>query len=421
MTEEAPPSLLPAVDDLAQAQEGDLDTEPVLPQGVTILERGATRYYILGTAHVSEKSRQDVRTLIERVQPDEVCIELDEGRYKSLTDASHWQKLDVFQVIRSGKTLYLLANLAISAYQRRMGAQLGVKPGAELLNAATVAQELGARVVLIDRDIHTTLKRTWRNLGFFKKMGLFGSILDALIFDDKDKQQDAQTTGEEIEKLKEQATLSEMMEEFAKEMPEVYEPLIGERDRYLVTKMKEAKGPRVVAVVGAGHVPGMKEYFDKEVDLAPLEIVAPPSKVWTVIKWLFPVVLLASFAYGFVTKGSEGLENMLIAWVLPNGIFCMLACLLVRAKPLSVIAGFFVSPLTSLTPVIGAGVVIGLLEAWLRRPTVEDCERVVDEAHSLKGFFRNPVTRVLLVAFAATLGSSLGAWVGIGWIVALLA
>ncbi|MFA5624740.1 MAG: TraB/GumN family protein [Bradymonadales bacterium] len=404
----------------ALGENGVQSAEDELPANLSILEKGSTRYYILGTAHVSEQSRQDVRRLIEKIRPDQVCIELDEGRYRSLTDKKHWEKLDVFQVIRSGKTLYLLANLAISAYQRRMGAQLGVKPGAELLNAVTVAQEVGAEIVLIDRDIHTTLKRSWANLGFFKKMGLMGAILDGLIFSDKSKKEEEKLTAEEIEKLKEQATLSQMMDEFAKELPDVYVPLIAERDQYLVSKMKEAQGENVVAVVGAGHVPGMKENFDKEIDLAPLEVIPPPSKVWTAIKWLFPVLLLASFVYGFHTKGSEGLENLLTAWILPNSIFCTLACLLVRAKPLSILAAFFVSPITSLTPIIGAGVVIGLLEAWLRKPTVEDCERIAEDAHNLKGFFRNPVTRTLIVAFAATIGSATGAWVGIGWILAII-
>lgn len=388
---------------------------------VHILRKGDSTYHIVGTAHVSEESTKEVRELIQEIKPDQVCIELCESRYKSLTDENRWQKLDIFQVIKSGQTLYLLGNLAVGAYQRRMGAKLGVKPGAELLDAANAAKDVNAELCLIDRDINTTLKRTWANLGFFSKCGLLGAIFESL-FDSNDKNEEGEDiTREDIEKLKTEANLSTMMDEFAKEMPQVHKPLIDERDQFLSTKMKEAKGKNVVAVVGAGHVPGITRYFNEDIDIEPINKRPAPSKVWTVIKWLFPVILILSFVYGFYSKGFDSLQDMLLAWVLPNSIGALLFCLLAGAKPLSSLTSIFLSPITSLTPVIGTGVVVGLLEAWLRKPTVEDCERINEEAHTLKGFYKNPVTRTLIVAFMASMGSSIGAYVGLGWVISLLA
>lgn len=387
------------------------------PASYVVLEAAnGARYHIIGTAHVSETSRREVAELIERIKPDVVCVELCQERYDSFKDENRWAKLDIFQVIRSGKFLYLMANLAISAYQRKMGAKLGVKPGAELIQATEVAQANGARVVLIDRNIHQTLKRVWGNLSLWTKANLFAAITASMFEGDK---KSSEETAEEIEKLKENANLSTMMESFAKELPQVHLPLIDERDRYLVAKMEASGAKEAVVVVGAGHVPGMKKYFQTPIDTQALEQLPKPGLIWPMIKWVFPVLLLSTFAYAAFNSEFASLESLLIAWILPNSIFCALACIVAGAKPLTTLSSIFISPITSTTPVIGAGIVLGLLEAWLRKPNVEDCESVPD-VHSLKDFYKNPVTRILLVAVLSTFGSALGAWIGIGWIVTLL-
>lgn len=380
---------------------------------VTILEQGERTIYLVGTAHVSDASVQEVRDVIESVRPDVVCVELCQARYNALISDAAWKNLDVFKVIREGKTLFLLANLAIGAYQRRIGAELGVKPGAELMAAIEKAEEIGARVELIDRDIHVTLKRTWGNLGFLRKLELVGAVIQSLTSREK-------ISASEIENLKEQANLSEMLAELAKELPEIKGPLIDERDKYLISGVEAARGERVVAVVGAAHVPGMRDHFGKPVDRDHLDRVPPRSRVVRALKWLFPLAVMVALAAGFRSKEGASFEELLFAWILPNSVMAMLLTAVAAARLPSILCAFVVSPITSLIPVLGAGMVVGLLEAWLRKPTVEDCEHINRDVQSLRGVYRNPVTRVLLVAVMATMGSALGAWVGASWMIALL-
>jgi len=403
--------------------EASADAELTFSDNVSILRDGDRTFYIIGTAHVSQDSVEEVRDVIERVKPDTVAIELCPARYEALTDDSRWKKLDIFKVIREGKTLFLLANLAVSSYQRRLGEQLGVKPGAELLMGAETAEETGAHLELVDRDIHITLKRTWGNLGFWDKMKLLGAVFASTFEgggDDDGKPGGGTVDRETIESLKDNDQLTEMMEEFARLMPAVKEPLIDERDQYLMSSIEAAPGKTVVAVVGAGHVAGMKRWFKSDaIDRDKLNEL-PQKKSWTrFLKWIIPGIILAAFAFG-ITKG-EGrtFEEMLWAWILPNSIFCAVLTALVIAKPLSIVTAFFASPITSLNPLLGAGMVVGLVEAWLRKPTVEDAENINQDVQSFRGFFRNPFTHVLVVVFASTLGSALGAWVGLGWVLSL--
>ena len=378
-----------------------------------MLQDGERTFYIVGTAHVSEASAKEVREVIEAVQPDTVCLELCQTRYDALTDEDRWKKLDVFRVIRDGKTLMLLANLAIGAYQRRMGAQLGVQPGAELLAGAKSAESIGARIELVDREIQTTLRRTWANVSFWRKAELISAIMASTVT--------RETLDEEtIEELKEQANLSKMLEEFSEALPEVKGPLIDERDAYLMSGIESAPGETIVAVVGAAHVPGMKRLFQTEVDRDRLD-EQPQRAPWTKgIKWLVPALVLAAFLVGYFKHQDETFEQMLYAWVIPNSVLAALMTTAALAKPLSVVVAFIASPITSLNPLLGAGMVVGLLEAWLRKPTVEDCERINDDVQSIRGIYRNQFTRVLLVAVMATLGSALGAWVGFGWVFSLV-
>lgn len=377
---------------------------------IKILNLDGRTIYLVGTAHVSDKSVEEVQTIIEEVQPDTVCIELCDTRYQALTDDDRWKRLNIFDVIREGKTLLLLANLALSAYQRRLGAKLGVDPGAELLAGAKKAEEVGAHLELIDRNIQTTLKRTWSNVGFFQKVRLLSMIVGSTF---SREEIDAET----IEELKGQAQLSEMLAEFAAYMPEVKQPLIDERDRYMMSKIRESEGERVVAVVGAAHVPGMLLVQNEPIDREPLDVVPPRSRWTSLLKWIIPTLIFVLFAVGWSKHEGQTLEQMLFAWVIPNAVLCGLLTAIAGGKLLSILTGFICSPITSLNPALGAGMVVGLLEAWLRKPTVADAQRINDDIATFGGLYRNSFTRVLLVAFMATMGSALGAWVGAAWVV----
>lgn len=383
------------------------------PGNVTHLRHRGRDIYIVGTAHVSRKSVEEVRRVIGEIRPDTVCVELDQVRYDALTDEKRWRKLDIFQVIKEKKVLLLLTSLVLSAYQRKMGEALGVRPGAELLAAVEKAEEVGAEVVLADRDIQATLKRTWANLGFLGKVKVLAMLTGGIFAAHK-------ITEEQIEELKDRDNISEMMNEFARVMPRAKVPLIDERDQYLMSMIRDAPGRTVVAVVGAGHVEGMVAHLETEVDREALSRIPGPSVTGTLIKWLLPALILAAFYWGWREHEGEGLRQMIFAWVLPNSIAAAIFAIVARARPLTVLVSLLASPITSLNPTIGAGVVAGLVEAWLRRPTVEDCEKVGEASMSWRGMFRNRFTHVLLVAVLVTIGSAVGGWIGGAWVVTLL-
>ena len=382
---------------------------------VTILERDGRTFYVIGTAHISAKSVIEVRETIEKVQPDSVCVELCHTRFQAMNDPDRWKKLNIFQVIKQGKMLYFLANLALSAYQRSLGEKFGVKPGEEQREGIRVAEEVGAELVLADRDIQATLKRTWANIGFFSKFKLLGSVFEPA-------GEAEELTEEKLEEMKDQDTITEMMKEFAKALPEIKTPLIDERDQYLIESVLQAPGHNVVAVVGAGHVEGMVSHFNAQtkIDREALSII-PPTPLWVKsLKWIIPTIILIAFYFGYQNKAGESFEQMLTAWILPNAVMAALVSLIALPKPLSVITAAVASPITSLNPALGAGMVVGLVEAWLRKPTVEDSETLVEDAATMAGLYRNPFSRVLLVAVCATLGSALGAYIGFAWVLSLL-
>ena len=381
-----------------------------LPDAVTVIEDGDRRIYLVGTAHVSEQSVADVERAIDLIDPDTICVELCQARYSSLVDEDRWKKLDIFKVIKEGKTLFLLANLAMGAYQRRLGAELGVKPGAEMLAAVKKCEEREKELVLADRDIHATLKRTWANVGFWRRAQLMAAMVDGLFARGQEVGQ------EDIEKLKEKAQLSEMMKEFARVLPEVQKPLIDERDQFLMSAIQDAPGQKIVAVVGAAHVEGMQTYFGKTIDRDRLAELPKPSRWTKILKWVIPGLVLAAFAVGLSRDHPTTFSDMLTAWILPNSVMCALFTAAALARPLSILTAFIASPITSLNPLLPAGVVVGLVEAWLRKPTVADAEKINEDVQSIKGVYRNQFTRVLLVAVMSTFGSALGAWIGLSWL-----
>ena len=389
-----------------------------LPSSVTTLDHAGTKYFVIGTAHVSQRSVEEVRHVIAEIKPDLVCVELCKPRHDALTKDSAFRDLDIFKVIREGKGLYLLAHLALSSYQRRIGASLGVKPGAELLAAVKVANECGIPVELIDRDINITLKRTWANLGLWKRSMLLSSLMVGWETDDKGEA----VTEKTVEDLKEPKALSEMLTELGKAVPEVKGPLVDERDQYLASKMTDAgKGKRkVVAVVGAAHVPGMTQQIGKPVDRAKLEQLPPPSLLWQIIKWGVPLLFVVALIWGWQKSDTTSFAEMMLAWILPTSIGAGALTLLAGASILSVLAALVVAPIAAIHPLLGTGMVVGVVEAWRRKPSVADCERLPDDVQSLRGFWRNPVTRILLIAVASGIGTAVGFWVGVGWVASLL-
>jgi pheromone shutdown-related protein TraB len=294
-----------------------------------------------------------------------------------------------------------------------MGQKLGVRPGAELLAAVRKAEQLGARVVLADREIQATLKRTWHNLSFWNKAKLASSLMAAPFAIEE-------ITEEQVEQLKQRDNISDMMAELARVMPQVKVPLIDERDRYLMSNIQEAPGQKIVAVVGAGHVAGILSYLGDSVDREALSAIPPPSRLAQVIAWAIPVLFVVALAWGNWKAPPGTVRDMIVAWVLPSALCTALFTLAGGAKLLTVVAGALAAPITLLHPTIGVGMVTGLLEAWLRKPTVAECQTLSEDVLTLRGFYRNGVTRVLLVVILSGLGAMLGGAIGASWVAHLV-
>lgn len=382
-----------------------------LPENVHFFERDGREIYVVGTAHVSAKSAELVEEVVREIHPDSVAVELCPPRYRALKNPEEWKNTNIVQVIKQGKTFLLLAQLLLSGFQKKIGKKLGVKPGAEMLKAVEVAEELGAETVLADREVTITLRRTWGNLGFWGGFKLLATLLAESFAPAQDLSE------EEIERLKTADVLEEAMQEFAQAMPQVRESLIDERDKYLATKISGAPGNKVVAVVGAGHVPGITKYLYEQIDLAPLETIPPPSKWGKVLGWGLPLAILSLIIYGMLTAGRDVGTQMLLDWVIVNAVAGALGSLLALAHPITILVSLLVSPFTSANPAIAAGWVAGLLEATLRKPRVEDFEMLSEEPMSIKLIYKNRVTRVLLVVILTNLMGGLGTFLS-GWVIA---
>ena len=361
---------------------------------------------VLGTAHVSRESAELVERTIREEQPDTVCIELCPSRYEAITEQNRWQNTDLLKVIREKKAFLLLSNLLLTSFQKRIGKKLGVQPGEEMRRAIATAQETGAEIALADRDIRVTLSRTWRLMGIWTKLKLLFHLITSLGGVEE-------ITEEEIERMKNQDVLEALLSELGKAMPAVRRILIDERDQYLAHKIRTAPGRRILAVVGAGHVPGIREYWDRPVDMAALETLPPRGKIFSALKWIIPAAVVALIGIGFFLAGSSAGTQMIKWWVLANALFAALGAAVALAHPLTILTAMLASPLTSLNPMIAAGWVAGMVEVLLGKPKVRDFESLLDDILSAKGFWKNKITRILLVVVFTNLGSSLGAFVAI--------
>ncbi|UCE83601.1 MAG: TraB/GumN family protein [Deltaproteobacteria bacterium] len=361
---------------------------------------------LIGTAHVSSQSADLVAQVIEEMKPDTVCVELCESRYQSLTQESRWQDTNLFKVIREKKAFLLLSNLMLAHFQKKIGLKLGSKPGAEMLRAIRAAEEVGASVRLADRDIRTTLSRTWRRMGLWTKVKLLAQIISSAGEVDS-------LTQEDVEEMKKKDALEALLSEMGEELPEIKSILIDERDQYLAHRIRTAQGQKIVAVVGAGHVPGIQSYWNLPVDIDELSKIPPKSRLTICLKWLIPILILGLFILGFFTAGTATGAHMIKWWVLANGVLAGLGAAIALGHPLTVLSAVLASPLTSLNPMIAAGWVSGLVEAFLGKPRVRDFENLPEDISSLKGFWKNKITRILLVVVFTNIGSSVGTFVAI--------
>jgi pheromone shutdown-related protein TraB len=376
-----------------------------------IVEREGVRYTLLGTAHVSRASVDAVEAAVATGRYDTIAVELDAQRHRAMTDPDALSKLDLFQILREGKTGLVAANLALAAYQRRLAEQLGVEPGAELRAAAVGANQRGLRLSLIDRDVGITLKRAFRGLGFWGRTQLIAGLAASLFADEK-------VESDEIEKLKQGDFLESSFGEFAAGSPPLYQAVIAERDRYMAARLRQvgAEGGReVLAVVGAGHLKGLAEHLRGDTSppapqLAELDSLPASSQVpWFTL--FLVAFLLGGFAWGVSQGGFEVGGQMLMYWALITAVGGAIGCMVAGGHPLSILAAFVSSPLTPLHPALASGTVSAAVEAWIRKPTYADFLRLRDDTGHWKGWWQNRVARVLVNFFLTSLGTAVGVWV----------
>ncbi len=367
---------------------------------------------LIGTAHISKESIDEVSEVIRDSNPDMVCVELDEGRYASITQPENWQKLDIIKVLKEGKGFLLMANLVLSSFQRRLGNELGVKPGDEMRKAIELAKELNIPYSLCDREIQTTLRRAWARCGFWSKSKLLASLLSSAVTTEK-------LSEEELENLKKQNELDDMMGELSKFLPSVKETLIDERDQYLAAKIWASGGKKSVAVVGAGHMSGIKAHLEKIAankesdDVSALNIIPPSGGIGKIAGWIIPVLIVALIVFGFFQAGADVSLHMLLRWVLLNGSLAALGTLICLGHPLSILVSFIGAPIATINPFIGVGLFAGITEASIRKPRVQDAQNLSNDVSSIKGVYRNRITKALLIFLLSSVGGMLGNFISI--------
>jgi pheromone shutdown-related protein TraB len=376
-----------------------------------IINSGGKVITLIGTAHISKESINEVRFAIEEEKPDVVCVELDQGRYDSMNNNA-WEKLDVVKIFKEGKGFLLMANLVLAGFQRRLGNELGIKPGEEMKAALETAKELGLIHSLCDREVQITLRRAWSKCGLWDKSKLIATLLASAFTTEK-------LSEDEIENLKKRNELEGMMNELASYLPKVKETLIDERDRYLAAKIWSSGGTRPLAVVGAGHMGGIKVQLEKiaagetTVDVESLNQIPRQGIVSHMIPWIIPVLIVAMFAYGFYKLGPGSSVSMILQLLFWNGGLAALGTILALGHPISVLVGFVGAPLATVNPLIGIGLFTGLTEATLRKPRIQDAESINDDIGSLKGIYRNRILRALLVFFLSSVGAIAGNFIAI--------
>jgi pheromone shutdown-related protein TraB len=361
---------------------------------------------LLGTAHVSRQSVALVESVIQAERPDTVCVELCPSRYKSILQKDKWLDMDIIKVIREKKSFLLLSNLLLASFQKRIGDKIGIKPGEEMIRAIDAAKAVGAEICLADRDITVTLSRTWRSTGFLSRLKLLFQLMLSMggVEDINEK---------DIEQMKEADMLESILAEVEKKQPALRKILIDERDQYLAEKIRTSPGQKILAVVGAGHVPGIRKYLSDKIDLKQLETLPPKGNAGKILKWAIPAAILILILAGFFHGGVEAGKDMILWWILANGLFAGIGALIAFGHPLTILSAVFAAPLTSLNPMIAAGWVSGLVEAFVRKPKVRDMARLSEDILSARGFWRNKVTRILLVAIFTNIGSSIGTFVAL--------
>ncbi|MCL2827195.1 MAG: TraB/GumN family protein [Oscillospiraceae bacterium] len=372
-----------------------------MSEQVTRLQYQDKEIILVATAHVSEASVTLVRETIDQERPDSVCVELDEARYQAIKNPKALEQMNVSQVIRERKVGRVLVQMLLSSYQKRLAKKLGTQVGGEMIQGIKSAEEIGAELVLADRSVQVTFQRIWKFLTLREKVKVLYSFLG-------DEEEEEEITEESFAAMMEQDMLEGILAEMRAEFPIIGQVLITERDQYLADKIKNAPGPKVLAVLGAAHVPGVIEEIPKEQDIAAITHVPKRKSKWKWLAWVIPIAMIVLISFAFTQSIDLGVQSLWVWWLWNGGLAALFA-LIALARPLSILTAFMAAPLTTLNPFLAAGWFAGLVEAWAKKPTVQDVQNIPEDIFSVKGwFFRNRFLKVLLVVILTNLGSAIG-------------
>ena len=353
---------------------------------------------IIGTAHISSDSVEEVKQVLIEIQPDTVAIELDDERYKSMTETKDWKEMDIVDIIKKKKVGFLLAQMILSSYQRKIAQNLNQNVGQEMSVAIQYSKENQTKLIMIDRNIQTTLLRIWHNLGWFEKIKMLSELLGSLFENDVKE--------EDIEALKQGDMLQSALAEVSKQFPKIAETLIFERDRIMAYKLAHANGQKIVAVVGAAHVPGIQKNLTNNTPISNI-LQVNKKKNSQLTAWIFPLFIVGLIVLSIIN--SPGLAyDTILRFILINGSLAALGTLIALGHPLSILTAFVMAPIGVLSPFLATGWFAGLMEAWVHKPKVEDFMNLQDDVLHIKGYWTNRVTRILLVVLLANVFASLG-------------
>lgn len=375
-------------------------SEAKMAENIINLRYKEKNIILIPTAHVSVESVKLVKDTIDEFNPDSICVELDEGRYNNIINSKAWKNTNIIDIIKQKKVTLLIANLILSAYQANIAKKLKTKPGAEMMQGINSANELNKNLVLADRDIQITFKRIWRKMKFLEKCKLIFSFVFS-------KDGEENISEEDLEELIKRENLENVIIDMGKEYPQIAKVLLHERDKYLAYKIKNAPGKKIIAILGAAHSLGVEKEIYKNYDIDELNKIPEKSRFSKILPWLIPIAIISLIMYGFTKNINTGFDQIK-SWFLYNSVLAGLFTAIVLGHPLSILTAFIAAPFTSLNPFLACGWFAGLVEATIRKPTVEDINNIPRDIFRVKGILTNRFLKALLIVIAANLGSSIG-------------
>ncbi|MCB1142644.1 MAG: TraB/GumN family protein [Leptospiraceae bacterium] len=360
---------------------------------------------LLGTAHISQKSVDAVDMLIRTENPDTVCIELCDSRMKSVKNPEHWKQLDIFKVFKDRKMYLLLASMILSSFQKKLG-KGDIKPGDEMRKAMTLGEERNLKIVPVDREIQTTLRRAWGNVSFFSKSYLISALISSLLVKED-------VSDEKIEEMKSDDMLNDLFSQLPHKFDQIKKVIIDERDQFLAQKIRDASkdSKKLLAVVGAGHLKGIMDYIETDREIHELDEIPKPGFFSKISYFILPAIILSLLAYTVYDLGAGAGLELVYSWILVKGTLSALGALIALAHPYSILLAFLAAPIGNFNPIIKPGWVAALCESWLRKPLVEDFEKIADDSEHFSGYWKNRVIRIFLVLLLPQLGSSIGTFI----------